>query len=522
MQRYRKLTTICAAAVLALGLAACGGGGDDDTADAPTVTEPTPTDQIAALVAQINALRAELGMGPVDIDALEGDVASLQGQVTDLQGQITTRDAALAAAARAAMTAQGKAVFGVLDTAFPETAFTADVSSPTAEVATTPPTVMASHGKATRVTAANLETFVEALSAISTDTLFTSAQTGAPETLSANNGFSGTMLTWSSTSKADTMTVYTDIAAPRGALFSERHGDADGDGTLDGGQVLGLGDGTVAHTGVTGTAFDGRDGGTVTHEPNTPLNPGESPPTVVKLPGAYKGASGSYQCTGAACSTSVNTNGSITFSTGWTFTANTGAMVSVADSAYMNFGWWMRDNKGTARILDHVAVFFNAPHPDDLAITTLTGKASYEGAAAGKYAWRDRVQDTAHGGHFTAKASLSADFAANDADGMMSGTISDFRIGDDGMDPNWTVTLSEAAMTAAGEVARGTDNVTWAVGSVKANSAGSWQAQLSDSGAMRNDNLPTGVAGAFDASFNEQGRMLGAFGANITNPNPPN
>ena len=39
MQRYRRLTTICCAAVLTLGLAACGGGGDDDTAMMP---EPPP------------------------------------------------------------------------------------------------------------------------------------------------------------------------------------------------------------------------------------------------------------------------------------------------------------------------------------------------------------------------------------------------------------------------------------------------------------------------------------------------
>ena len=35
--------TICCAAVLTLGLAACGGGGSDDTADAPTTTDPMPT-----------------------------------------------------------------------------------------------------------------------------------------------------------------------------------------------------------------------------------------------------------------------------------------------------------------------------------------------------------------------------------------------------------------------------------------------------------------------------------------------
>ena len=43
MQRYRKLTTICCAAVLTLGLAACGGGGGNNQADmTPDPTPPPP------------------------------------------------------------------------------------------------------------------------------------------------------------------------------------------------------------------------------------------------------------------------------------------------------------------------------------------------------------------------------------------------------------------------------------------------------------------------------------------------
>ena len=42
MSRYRKLTTICAAAALAFGLAACGGGSDGDQATAPPEPPPPP------------------------------------------------------------------------------------------------------------------------------------------------------------------------------------------------------------------------------------------------------------------------------------------------------------------------------------------------------------------------------------------------------------------------------------------------------------------------------------------------
>ena len=48
MQRYRKLTTICSAAVLSFGLAACGGGGGDgDTAGTPPPPPPPTTYTVA-------------------------------------------------------------------------------------------------------------------------------------------------------------------------------------------------------------------------------------------------------------------------------------------------------------------------------------------------------------------------------------------------------------------------------------------------------------------------------------------
>ena len=467
------------------------------------------------LIAQINAIRKQLGIDEDEENTdLAGSIEDLQDDLEDLQNRLNTAEKEEREANTAAMTAKGKAIYGILDTF--------DHATPgnrRAAIAATAPGVTASYMGATKVTSGALDTFVEqsSIAGISADTPFTGDQTNDPTLLPANNGFSGTMLTWSNTGKADTMTVYTDIAAPSRKLFSEVHGAGD--------QELDLS--TNAHSGVTGAAFDGRTGGAVTHEQNARTSPDDdTDPTVVKLPGQYDGAAGSYQCTGSDCVSTVNTDGTITFSggAGWTFTANTGAMVSVADEDYISFGWWMRDDKVTARILDHVAVFFEAPHSaDSLSINALTGKANYVGGAAGKYAWRDRTEDTAHGGHFTAKATLTADFADADAAGRISGSISDFQIGDDGMDPNWTVTLSATNLAAGGTAARlaaDSHNVTWAAGSGKADPAGSWQARFSDSGASRNDNLPTGVAGAFNTEFGEQGQMVGAFGANITNPNP--
>ena len=525
------------ALAFALVVAGCGGGGSSSTSVAPPSggggtppmdmeeMGPTEAEQIAALTLQINNLRTQLGL-PADGDVGES-IGELQKQVDDLEEQVAAAQKDAEDAARKDMTAKGKAIFGVLDTF--GAAGVAVGDAPTAEIAATPPAVSASYGKATTVTAASLATFANGRAAIDSDPEFTSGQTDAPETLPANNGFSGTMRTWSNTSKADTMVVYTDIAAQSRALFSERYGGGEQsitsatNGGLDGDQ-----------TGVTGAAFDGRTGGLVEHDANAKSATTEPENDVVKLPGAYKMAMGSYTCTPAAitpCTSTVNSDGSITFSAdNWTFTANTGEMVSVADSAYMLFGWWMRDVEGTARILDHVAVFHGSQGGTAVGdVAALTGKASYEGGAAGKYAWRDRVEDTAHGGHFTAKAALSADFDTN----MMSGSISDFQLGDYGTDPNWTVTLRQTGITIPGSsvvragpdgTAGNADDATtqWAVGESKADAAGGWEAQFSSTGKSRNDDLPTGVSGAFNAEFGEQGRMLGAFGANITNPNPPN
>ena len=524
------LMKVCLAAVFAIGLAACSSSSDQTAAPDPMPTEPmpepTPEEQIATLQEQINALRAELGLDPIDIDDLTGSVSDLQGQVDDLEEEIEDRDEKIADADAMAMTAKGKAIFGVLDPLGDATTAADSAISPDA----TTPTVAASYGKPTGVTVANHASFVDGLAPSLTDitsgaNAFTTGQAGDPAMLAANNGFSGTMLTWKSSTRADTMFVYTDIAAPSSTLFAEVYGG----GTQE------LDPADTAHMGVKGAAFDGRTGGDVEHAPNAKLAATDAVNNLVRLSGSYQGAAGIYTCTpatgGTGCITRVSATG-VTFvdgtaTTGWMFTANNGAMVSVADNAYMKFGWWMRDDLTSADPLDSVAVFHGTEGGTAVTgVDDLTGTATYEGAAAGKYAWRDRVEDTAHGGHFTAKAMLTANFdigVDGAAGSMMSGSISDFRLGDDGTDPNWTVTLSGATITNAGAVARAADTVmtTWAVGDNKADAAGGWQAQLSSTGAERNDNLPTGVSGAFNAEFGQMGRMLGAFGANITNANPP-
>ena len=85
MQRYRKLTTICAAAVLAFGLAACGGGGGT-TSTAPTPPGPTDADVLAAVNAAVAAeAAARSAIGALTPASTDAQVADARTKVTAAQ-----------------------------------------------------------------------------------------------------------------------------------------------------------------------------------------------------------------------------------------------------------------------------------------------------------------------------------------------------------------------------------------------------------------------------------------------------
>ena len=80
------------------------------------------------------------------------------------------------------------------------------------------------------------------------------------------------------------------------------------------------------------------------------------------------------------------------------------------------------------------------------ASQTLQGTATYMGGAAGKYALSSSTGGTNDAGHFTAKATLEADFNVDD---MISGTIDTF-MGADGMARDWSVELKESGVGNTG------------------------------------------------------------------------
>ena len=136
----------------------------------------------------------------------------------------------------------------------------------------------------------------------------------------------------------------------------------------------------------------------------------------------------------------------------WTFTpTDPNGTIDVPDPAYVSFGWWL-NAMGTMGAYDFDA-FASVEGMGDARIVAAAvseGSATYKGAAAGKYAMQSTSDDSASGGHFTAAATLTANFDAdtgtdpnepNDVGVSIGGSIDNFMTGDVSR-PNWKVTLT--------------------------------------------------------------------------------
>ena len=88
--------------------------------------------------------------------------------------------------------------------------------------------------------------------------------------------------------------------------------------------------------------------------------------------------------------------------------------MSTPDANYASYGWWIHksedDSDYTASAFVDVKGTGEAPAPLQPS-TTLQGTATYMGGAAGKYALSSSTGGTNDAGHFTARATLEADFS---------------------------------------------------------------------------------------------------------------
>ncbi len=516
MQGYRKLMTICCAAVLALGLAACGGGGDDDTADAPTTMEPTgptPAEEIAALQAEINALRAELGLDPVDIDDLTGSVSDLEGQVADLTQQIADRDAADAAAKDEADAAARAAVGKELHEAL--VGVTATPGNPL-----------------TNIAAHSLGPAGLAIDAAAGAGTLADATDPASVTLTAGDSV-GSLGSWAGTMYSHTMgsgpskitneaVAYNNRGAHAGPsrLFTEAYGPI-----ITSGPTRGYAEVVTGGSPAAGFALAAIRAEAFTHS-GVQAHTAPSGMTAFTTPGTYDGAPGTYRCTGADCaSTNDGRAGPSAMGGTWHFKPDPGAMTSPADSAYLYYGWWVSkdaDDEPTAASAFAGEVNDVEGGTAIATFTALRGSATYVGHAAGKFAIHRTADASNNGGHFTADATLEAKFgdATVDAAGI-KGTIDNFRLNDGSEDPGWSVALSRNDWTDAGAFAppaTRTESTVWSIDGNKASASGTWSGQMYDEApgnppAGDGSNVPTTVTGTFYSEFGATHKMVGGFAA---------
>lgn len=259
---------------------------------------------------------------------------------------------------------------------------------------------------------------------------------------------------------------------------------------------------------------------------------------VTTFSGTVDDVPGTFSCTGevANCSPPVaGSRGELTSTQNWTFSpSSSSATIDVMDGEYLIFGWWLNETPdgdfefhafSGARGMTPVTA-------TELVGNTMVGSATYKGGAAGKWAMANALDSTNHGGHFTADATITADFDAdaddditdgNDRDGVLvSGMIDNFMIGGESRD--WTVTLTSDADAAADGV-QTADNAalvspttSWDLGGgVTGTGAWSLAYHRLAADATTPPSHPDAVTGEFDAAIagGEIGQIVGAFGASL-------
>ncbi|MCY4320056.1 MAG: hypothetical protein OXE76_12920 [Alphaproteobacteria bacterium] len=216
----------------------------------------------------------------------------------------------------------------------------------------------------------------------------------------------------------------------------------------------------------------------------------------------------------------LNTAGPPTYiATGsWFFTpdGNNAAQIVEQDSDHMHFGWWVEtptNAKSGGEFLYDVHVFHDGTvfQPTGASRNALTGKATYNGSAAGLYAVKAHMDDgtsvEATRGEFTADVSLTADFKTTAA-GDVSGTIEDF-VRDDGVENTWSLKLEKTTIVTASD-ATTTGISTGSIVSDGENT-GQWEYNLYGTGKDNAD--PTGIAGRFNSKIGKDTAVAGGFAA---------
>ncbi|MDE0058606.1 MAG: hypothetical protein OXI22_02555 [Defluviicoccus sp.] len=532
MSRNMNPITVCCAAVLMLGLAACGSDNGGDMADMPS---PVPVDltRVSADAARAAGM-AEIAAGG---SATIGEIAFACAP----GGEACSVTVALAADGTATAMATGGTVTAADSAAYTTRKAVATDAAVTKEMAMAAEAAQANDDGPGGRDAATDHTIVIAHDG--TGSTVTVAVDGAPadapefaQAAALPDGRTMHVLTNPANEKGDVveevMIVATDIDAPTSTLFADVPGqalnardrdpavDADGDGNAANDfTALTVGTTEAVRELVEAAAFAPGAGSSTTLTFDSDDTATTDMDEAYETAGSYNGAPGTYRChAGAPCTISVSADGAITnIGTGWVFTPNAGAMSLVADTDYLHYGFWLKRTTASdgAVTYDEVQTFAGSEAQASGSVAAVEGTASYEGGAVGVYAIRHRYNETsgelvdATSGHFLAQARLTAYFAGPDVtenqQNSVTGTIDQFEL-QHGEANDWAVKLDGNIAAATGTASGTTSDA--AEGSEAPD--GSFSATFHGPAAA--DTSPHSVVGEFNANF-EQGRVAGAFGA---------
>ena len=536
MSTHKKLMTVCAAVVLAFGLAACGGGDDDTAMDEPTTTEPMPDPAIAERGAINSAITtastAVTGLtddaSDTAIGAADSAVAAAKMAIADAANVPASEKAAFntaIAAIEGSLTAKKTSIMAARDDAY---------KAMRAAMAKTGKAMHAALGGAAADTNALANA---AVTRTATGDFMVDAAENAgsltvnPDSVTLKAGDDAMALgSWNGTHYSHTnagtkvvnaAVVYNNKGPGKSVSFATLEYEIIAEDGPNKGYVAVDGTDEAEVARVMATAF--------THS-GTQNHPIPARSNAFYVSGTYDGAPGEYRCMGTCTSTNDGKGAPSALGGTWHFKpdAGAGAMAHQPDATYLYYGWWVSKDKDGAPTAASAFTGIVQPTATPLADASsgedLTGSATYAGHAAGKFAISNVLEGTGDGGHFTADATLSATFGGGDTAGM-TGTIDNFMVNDEHEMP-WSVALHRAAWAADGEITASTatagddiaNGTTWSIDGNSAPESGTWSGQMYDelpgnAPAGDGSDIPTTVTGTFYSEFSTIGRMVGAFGA---------
>ena len=493
----RSLSAVLCAVALALGLAACGGGGHRSTAE-------SPDDERAMVIAAIR----DAGTA---VDALSATSTTAQLQAA----QTAVSDAKTAVADAGALSDAEKREHDTTIAGIEEKLKMAREAITMALGAVVEKLSAALEGDRVTAVSATVEHggaptmrgTIPGTPATTVTDLRTTAEGGTSTTgdwtsglYTAEDAAAGT---------TDEVVFYTDIEAPGTQPFSGemgKYGAADGidaDGNLE---IRPATDATL----IASSGFP-TGPGIVTHPAGAD--------GVAEVDGAFDGAPGTYVCTPAmdnGCTSSIRSGGGIALAGGggWKFVPDEGAMVAKPDTEYRYFGWWLHKAADDSYAVGAFHGGVGGDAQDFASLPQLQGTATYSGPAAGKFVIDSGIGPAA-AGEFTAETTLEVDFGDDTALGTVTGTVDDFMVNGAAME--WSVELQSAAIGAGGAISAGgtsTARTVWSIDAEQGAATGSptWAGRFHD---VDETSLPNGATGMFEATYGALGRMSGAFGTTL-------